>query len=288
MQTFFPDSSKSSTRHSAAPETRWPRSPSLAAGLALLAGLLSSCAVQPPGTYSVDRSIMAKSQSSRVQHIVLHYTVSDRERALSLLSRGEVSSHYLVTDEEPPRVYQLVDEGRSAWHAGQSYWRGRTWLNATSIGIEIVNPGYVDRDGKTVWQPYTPSQIDTVTALVRDIARRHGVPPENIVGHSDIAPQRKQDPGPLFPWHRLAEEGLARWYRPDAVAARSLEFAQHGLPAIAWFQDQLARAGYEVPRHGQLDGATINVIRAFQMRYRPGDFSGIPDAETAAILATLP
>lgn len=260
----------------------------LLAALVLLAGLLASCAVQPPGTYSVDRSIAAKSQSSRVQHIVLHYTVSDRERALSLLSQGEVSSHYLITDDEPPRVYQLVDESRSAWHAGQSYWRGRTWLNATSIGIEIVNRGQVNRDGTTLWQPYPQSQIDTVVALVRDIARRHGVSAENIVGHSDIAPQRKQDPGPLFPWHRLAEQGLARWYQPEAVAARSIEFAREGLPAIAWFQEQLTRVGYEVPRHGELDDATSNVIRAFQMRYRPGDFSGVPDVETAAILAALP
>src|SRR5690606_36481838 len=181
-------------------------------GLILLAGLLASCATQPPGAYSLDRSIMAKSQGSRVQQIVLHYTVSDRKRALALLSKGEVSSHYLVTDEEPPRVYQLVVESRSAWHAGQSYWRGRTWLNATSIGIEIVNPGYVRQGDSTVWQAYSEAQIQTVIALVRDIKQRHGVSSENIVGDSDIAPQRKQDPGPLFPWHRLAQQGLARWY----------------------------------------------------------------------------
>lgn len=260
----------------------------LLSGLVLLSSLLASCASQPPGSYSVDRSITAKSQSSRVQHVVLHYTVSDRQRALSLLSQGEVSSHYLVTDEMPPRVYQLVDEGRSAWHAGRSYWRGRTWLNATSIGIEIVNPGYVSQDGQTVWHPYSEAQIDTVIALVGDIVRRHGIPPENVVGHSDIAPQRKQDPGPLFPWRRLAERGLVAWYQPEAVAAKTLEFERDGLPAIGWFQEQLARVGYEVPRHGLLDIETTKVLKAFQMRYRPQDFSGVPDAQTAAILATLP
>ena len=257
-------------------------------GLALLSCLLASCATQPPGSYSVDRSITAKSQSSRVQHIVLHYTVSERQRAISLLSQGEVSSHYLVTDETPPRVYQMVDEDRSAWHAGQSYWRGRTWLNATSIGIEIVNPGHASQGGRTVWQPYTEAQIQTVIALVSDIARRHGVPAENIVGHSDIAPQRKQDPGPLFPWKRLAQQGLAKWYEPEVATAKMIEFSRDGVPAIDWFQQQLARVGYEVPRHGQLDEATINVLKAFQMRYRPQDISGTPDAETAAILAALP
>ena len=291
MQTFFPDRPGVPARRPALPEAKHPAGRprwQLLLGPALLAGLLASCATQPPGAYSVDRSIMAKSQGSRVQQIVLHYTASGRERALSLLSKGEVSSHYLITDENPPRVYQLVDENRSAWHAGQNSWRGRTWLNATSIGIEIVNTGYVRQNGSMVWQPYSEAQIKTVVALVRDIKERHGVPAENIVGHSDIAPQRKQDPGPLFPWHRLAEQGLARWYQPDAVAARAIEFKRDGVPAIAWFQEHLARLGYEVPRHGRLDEATTNVIKAFQMRYRPRDFSGVPDAETAAILVTMP
>lgn len=255
--------------------------------LLAVAAWLSGCA--QTGPLDIDRSITARSQSSRVQFVVLHYTASDRARALALLSQGEVSSHYLITDDQPARILQLVDESRSAWHAGESGWRGRTWLNATSIGIEIVNPGYMTLpDGTRRWHPYTDSQIAAVTALLRDIVARHGIEARNIVGHSDVAPQRKQDPGPLFPWERLAGLGLGRWYDATAASVHEARFRAHGLPDIAWFQQQLARVGYDVPRHGVLDQATSAVLSAFQMHYRPSDIAGLPDARTAAILAALP
>jgi len=258
------------------------------AGLVIALALALAACAQPGGPLQIDRSITATSQSSRVQFIVLHYTVSPRARALALLSKGEVSSHYLITDESPPKVYQLVDESRSAWHAGESAWRGRTWLNATSVGIEVVNPGYTRReDGSLQWHPYSPAQIDAVIELVRGIAARHGVAPENVVGHSDIAPQRKQDPGPLFPWKRLADSGLARWYDEAALAAHRYRFQRDGTPPIGWFQRELARVGYTVPQHGELDEPTVNVLKALQMRYRPQNIDGQPDLETAAILAAL-
>ncbi len=256
--------------------------------LAALAVLMAACAHRAPGELDIDRSISAQGQGSRIQFIVLHYTASDRARSLSLLSTGQVSSHYLITDEDPPHIYQLVDETRSAWHAGLSQWRGRTWLNSSSIGIEIVNPGYTEQGNGTVqWHPYSEPQITSVIALVRDIATRHGIAPENIVAHSDIAPQRKQDPGPLFPWSRLAAEGLGRWYEPAAVAAYRHRFERDGLPDIAWFQEQLGRVGYEVPTHGVLDKPTSKVLKAFQMHYRPNNINGQPDMETAALLAAL-
>lgn len=260
------------------------------AAIAALALVAAGCApVHPPhGALAIDRSITARSQSSRIQFVVVHYTSSNLSRALALLSEGNVSSHYLITDETPPRILQLVDEDRSAWHAGDSAWRDRTWLNATSIGIEIVHPGYTEAsDGAKVWQPYPASQIDALTALLRDIVRRHGIRAHDIVGHSDIAPQRKLDPGPLFPWKQLALQGLGRWFDEDAALARSAIFREQGLPDMHWFQQQLKRLGYQVPETGELDGDTRTTLAAFQMHYRPSDFRGIPDAETAGILAVM-
>jgi len=254
------------------------------AALAGLALLLAACASRGPGGLEVDRSIQAKSQNSRVEFVVLHYTSSGNQRSLQILSQHNVSSHYLITDEPRPRIYQLVDESRRAWHAGVSQWYGRTDMNSASIGIEIVNDGGAGTD----WAPYKPAQIETLTPLLRDIVRRHQIKPHNIVGHSDIAPQRKVDPGPLFPWRQLAAQGLGRWYDPELAAQARGEFEAHGLPDAAWIQAQLERVGYQVPRNGVLDKATRNVIAAFQMHYRPDRHDGLPDAETLAILKVLP
>lgn len=247
--------------------------------------LLAACAGAPhePPTLKIDRSIQAQSQNSRVEFIVLHYTSASNERSLEILSRRNVSSHYLITDEPAPHVYQLVDESRRAWHAGVSQWYGSSGINAASIGIEIVNPG----GAGTEWAPYSEAQIKTLILLMKDIVQRHQVKPHNIVGHSDIAPQRKVDPGPLFPWKRLADAGLARWYDEEKAALYRTEFKRKGLPSTAWIQDELDRVGYDTPRHGKLDKATRNVIKAFQMRYRPRLYDGIPDAETLGILRSL-
>lgn len=253
----------------------------LSATLLLL--LLAGCASGP----RIDTSHSSIGHDSRVQFIVLHYTSTDLPRSLRLLSGRDVSSHYLI-GESPATIYRLVDEDRRAWHAGESEWNGRTWLNATSIGIELVNQGYEQSaDGRRLWYPYSQAQIDALVVLLKDIMARHGLKPGAIIGHSDIAPQRKVDPGPLFPWKRLAEEGLVPWPDAGAVAAAQAHYAAAGLPAIGWFQEALAAQGYRVPRHGHLDDETRNVIAAFQMKYRPTRFDGEPDAETAAMLQVL-
>ncbi len=253
--------------------------------LVVCAAALSACAgPQSPTGLKIDRSIQAVSQSSRVSFVVLHYTVADTPRALDILSNRNVSSHYLITDDEPPRVYQLVDESRRAWHAGQSEWYGRSDLNAASIGIEIVNRGPVNGG----WQPYSESQIRTLMALLKDVVARHQILSRNVVGHSDIAPQRKQDPGPAFPWKRLADAGLGRWY-DEAKAARLTErYRRDGLPPVQVIQEKLRRAGYAAPDTGVLDTATRRVLRAVQMHYRPTRYDGEPDAQTLAILDALP
>lgn len=251
-------------------------------GLVALLLLLAGCASGP----EIDTRYSAVAQDSRAQFIVLHYTSTDFEHSLELLSRGEVSSHYLI-DRAPAKIYRLVDENRRAWHAGESEWQGRTWLNSSSIGIELVNPGYEQTaDGRRLWYPYPEPQIDALILLLKDIMQRHGLKAGAIIGHSDIAAQRKVDPGPLFPWKRLADAGLLPW--PDArLVAAHREVFSRALPATEWFQTQLAQQGYRVPRHGVLDEETRNVIAAFQMKYRPARFDGMPDAETAAILAAL-
>lgn len=248
--------------------------------------LLAGCAGAPqePPKLHIDRSIEAQAQNSRVEFVVLHYTSAPSQRSLELLSRHNVSSHYLVTDETPPHVYQLVDESRRAWHAGLSQWYGRSYLNAASIGIEIVNPGR----SASSWEPYTDAQIDLLQLLLADIIQRHQIKLPNVVGHSDIAPQRKVDPGPLFPWKKLADAGLARWFDEAVAAEHQAKFKREGLPDISWVQKQLERVGYETPQSGTLDKATQNVLIAFQMRYRPRLYDGVPDAETLGILKSLP
>lgn len=249
----------------------------------LLLLLLAGCASGP----RIDTRYSSIGHDSRAQFIVLHYTSADLPRSLTLLSGRDVSSHYLI-GEAPATIYRLVDENRRAWHAGESEWNGRTWLNSSSIGIELVNRGYVkSEDGRRLWYPYSDEQIDALVALLKDIMARHDLKPGAIIGHSDIAPQRKVDPGPLFPWKRLADEGLLPWPEADAVAAERANYALSGVPSVAWFQEALAVQGYRVPRHGQLDDETRNVIAAFQMKYRPARFDGEPDAETAAMLKVL-
>ncbi len=251
-------------------------------GLASLAG----CAAVGPRPLAIDERIVARSQDSRVRFLVLHYTQASFQESMQILAAGELSVHYLLSDETPPRIYRLVDENRRAYHAGRSSWMGQGPLNAMSIGIEVVHPGVEDGPQGTRFLPWREDQIDALLPLVEDIVRRHDIAPERVVGHSDIAPQRKVDPGPLFPWERLAARGLALWPDPARVAAERPAFESQ-LPDAAWFQQGLSRVGYEVPRHGQWDEPTRRVLAAFQMRFRPARYDGQPDAETAARLAAL-
>lgn len=250
--------------------------------LALTALLLAGCATGPP----IDDSYRSGAHRNRIRSLVIHFTHADFNRTMSIVTGDDVTYHYVVRDD-PPTVYRLVDEDRAAFHAGVSSWRGYTQLNESSIGIGIVNagPGLHPPDAG-IWAEYPEAQLEAVMALVKDIVKRHGIAPEFVVGHADIAPQRKVDPGPRFPWKRLADAGLVKWFDAATVADRLPRF-QAALPEAEWFQLLLRRHGYAVPIHGDLDLATRNVLRAFQMRYRPAKHDGLPDAETAAILDAL-
>lgn len=203
-----------------------------------------------------------------VTMLVLHYTgMEDGAVAISRLRSADskVSSHYVVAEDG--QVLRLVDEEKRAWHAGRSFWRGVTDINSASIGIEIINPGH-----EFGYRPFTDQQMDSLIPLVADIVARHKIKPPNVVGHSDIAPSRKQDPGELFDWEKLARLGL--------VLARPTRNLMDPHWTDAGFLLALERFGYDVR---DARAATT----AFQRRFRPEQVDGIIDGETRAILLGL-
>ena len=272
------------------PARHWAAS--FAAPLAtLFAALLAGCATPPPttsGGVPIDTSRSAKAQDSRVLFLILHYTVADLPISLKVLSEDEVSAHYVVSDEAPPRIFRLVDESRRAWHSGASAWKGHRMLNASSIGIEIVHPGFKPGpDGERIYQPFSEAQMQALIPLLQDIVQRHRIRPDRILGHGEVSPAYKEDPGPTFPWRRLAELGITPpWPDASRVAAQRERF-EALLPDAAWFQRALAQHGYLVHPTGEMDEQTQRVLMNFQMRYRPENHDGLPDAETAALLHVL-
>ena len=214
--------------------------------------------------------------------LVLHYTgMQTGEEAVARLRDPEagVSAHYAV--EEDGRVFRLVAEARRAWHAGVSFWRGRRNLNGDSIGIEIVNPGH-----EWGYRAFPEVQIAAVTALVGDIRGRWDIDDRDIVGHSDVAPARKDDPGELFPWRGLALAGHGLWVEPPPAPGQPFGEGETGAAVFA-LQAGFTRLGYDLPPTGAFDGDTAAVVRAFQRHWRPEQVDGIADGETRARLIGL-
>ncbi len=181
-----------------------------------------------PEGYKVTRNhFPAIAQNFRQKYVILHYTALDHDKSVRVLTTQAVSSHYLVNDSTDIEIYQLVDENKRSYHAGISSWRKDATLNDTSIGIEIVNEGFKVVDGKRVFVPFPEHQVKKVAALVQDIVTRYQIPPTNVLAHSDIAPTRKQDPGPLFPWKKLYDEyGIGMWYDDAQETEQKLFFRQ--------------------------------------------------------------
>lgn len=203
-----------------------------------------------------------------VSMLVMHYTgMLDGASAISRLTNADagVSAHYVVNEDGT--VLQLVDEGKRAWHAGASYWRGVTDVNSASIGIEIVNPGH-----EFGYHPFPGDQIAAVVRLTHEILKRHDIPRANVVGHSDVAPARKQDPGELFPWDKLARLNLALARPEDAIT--DPEWTDSA------FLMALERFGYDI-------GDKLAVVVAFQRRFRPELIDGTIDGQSRAILFRL-
>jgi N-acetylmuramoyl-L-alanine amidase len=262
---------------------------------ALLAALvLGGCAsfTTTEGGVPIDASHHAQGQDSRVLFLILHYTVADFPRSMRILTEQQVSAHYLLSDETPPRIYRLVDENRRAWHSGASGWKDNRRLNSSSIGIEIVHPGFKpgpanEPDAQRTYVPFPQAQIDALVPLIQDIVKRHQILPERILGHGEVTPSYKVDPGPTFPWKRLAELGITPPWPDAARVAEQRAIFDAALPDIAWFQKSLALHGYPIELSGELDKQTQRVLMNFQMRYRPEKYDGQPDAESAALLFVL-
>ncbi len=214
--------------------------------------------------------------------IVLHYTgMQTGEAALARLCDPEakVSSHYLV--EEDGRVFRLVAEERRAWHAGVSFWKGEEGVNHASIGIEIVNPGH-----EFGYRAFPEAQVAAVIALVADIRTRWEIEDSRIIGHSDVAPARKQDPGELFPWKRLAEAGHGVWAEADPAPGEPLSEGAEGVGVFA-LQAGLTRLGYDCAPTGKFDQATREVVQAFQRHWVQSRFDGVADGLTRARLMAV-
>lgn len=207
-----------------------------------------------------------------VDILLLHYTgMRSGEAALQRLRdpAAQVSSHYLI--EEDGRIHRLVEESRRAWHAGVSYWAGERDINGVSIGIELVNPGH-DFGYRAFPQP----QMVALIELGQAILARHPIPAARVLGHSDVAPSRKIDPGELFDWQALAKAGIGLWPAPA-----------DGPSDLASVQRALARYGYEVEANGVPDAATTQALQAFQRHFRPARIDGALDEETSALLHGL-
>ena len=218
----------------------------------------------------------------KVDMLVLHYTgMETGQGALDRMRDPEakVSAHYMVWEDG--RVVRLVDESRRAWHAGLSSWQGDDDLNSRSIGIEIVNPGH-----EFGYRAFPDVQIDAVMELSKGILSRHRIPPRNVIAHSDIAPGRKEDPGELFPWKRLAGVGIGIWVEAQAVMGESLSPADRG-DAVRALQVDLAAYGYGIDPTGDYEARTRDVVIAFQRHFRPVKFDGVADAQTQDVLRRL-
>ncbi len=201
-----------------------------------------------------------------VDMLVLHYTgMPNVEEALVRLCdpAAKVSAHYLI--DEDGTVVALVDEVRRAWHAGVACWRGARDVNARSIGVELVNPGH-----EFGYRPFPEAQMAALESLAEGILARHPIPARNVVGHSDVAPTRKQDPGELFDWRRLAAAGIGLW--PKSAVPNTA-----GCDAVA---AMLAEYGYDV-------ADAPAAVAAFQRRFRPARIDGVADADTVGRLAAL-
>ncbi|WP_232849885.1 penicillin binding protein PBP4B [Bowmanella yangjiangensis] len=275
-------------------------------GVAAMVGLVGC------SSFSVQQ-MPSQSYNHRVQFLVMHFTAIDYQKSVNALVTGKhVSSHYLIPERFDPsypggddlQVYQLVDEHDRAWHAGRSYWQGREDLNDQSIGIEIVNVPRCERpmghhfmdpeqssehgDGRLcIFPDYDPKQIELLVKLSKQIlARNPDIGPTQVIGHSDITPSRKNDPGPRFPWYQLYKEGIGAWYDNDTVNTYWQQFS-HTPPSLSLLQSALRAYGYGILETGEMDGQTLDTLSAFQMHFLPWHVSGEASDKTAAVLFAL-
>ena len=237
------------------------------------------------------------------QVVVLHYTAGGDKSSVEWLTKSKessVSAHYLIKGNGG--IAQIVSDGMRAWHGGRGSWRGLPDINSLSLGVEIVNWGYdgvhvpeeVDRSSCVTlsgsphkWFPFPEEQFQSIAKLLTDFKERWNIQPHFFIGHSDIAPGRKVDPGPLFPWERLYREfGIGAWVDDLEQELRFVGLPEKG-SEVLWTQLRLKDYGYACPLTGKLDKETQAVIQAFQMHFRPSLIDGKPDEGTRLVLAHL-
>lgn len=250
---------------------------------------MSGFAPDHPGAeVRVSPNFGPRPEGLRPDMIVLHYTGMETGPAAEARlcdPASQVSSHYLV--HEDGRIVQMVRESDRAWHAGQSSWRGTTDVNSRSIGIEIVNPGH-----GLGYPEFPKKQIMAVIELCGGIAGRHGVRPEMVLGHSDVAPGRKVDPGEKFPWRLLAHYGIGHFVEPARLRGGAVSSPGDSGASVEELQSMLALYGYGVEITGCFDRQTEIGVAAFQRHFRPRRVDGVADRATVEtlrrLLASLP
>ena len=247
------------------------------------------------GKFQVDSSTyISRGKEERIKFIILHYTALDNVGSIRELTGG-VSAHFLVLDEDDNKIYSLVPLEQRAWHAGVSAFRGRTNINDTSVGIEIVNDGIAKeyRSDPNPYHPYDhyvdykPIQIEKVAQIIKYVAEKYNIPARNIVAHSDIAPSRKKDPGAKFPWKELYDKyNIGAWY-DEADKQEFMDEEKFKTTSIREIKDELRKYGYEVNRLDEWDKESKDVVYAFQLHFNPKNATGEMDLETFAILKAL-
>ena len=247
------------------------------------------------GKFQVDSSTyISRGKEERIKFIILHYTALDNVGSIRELTGG-VSAHFLVLDEDDNKIYSLVPLEQRAWHAGVSAFRGRTNINDTSVGIEIVNDGIAKeyRSDPNPYHPYDhyvdykPIQIEKVAQIIKYVAEKYNIPARNIVAHSDIAPSRKKDPGAKFPWKELYDKyNIGAWY-DEADKQEFMDEEKFNATSIREIKDELRKYGYEINRLDEWDKESKDVVYAFQLHFNPKNATGEMDLETFAILKAL-
>jgi N-acetylmuramoyl-L-alanine amidase len=247
-------------------------------------------------------------QNQRIRFVIIHYTAGNWQQSLQALTKHSerpVSSHYLIPQtgdasypiDKPLQIYQLVSEQHRAWHAGESSWQDRQQLNDQSIGIELVNESHCEftpgisavqvSEQLCLTPDFDPAQLLLLENLLQDILQRYpDITPDRVLAHSDVSPQKKQDPGARFPWQWLASRGIGAWY--DAVDLN--KFWQQPLLAserITQWQWALQRYGYGIDVTGVLDPQSQFVLLAFQRHFVPEQIDGQPNRKTLAVLTAL-
>jgi len=252
--------------------------------------------VRNMGKFQVDSSsYVATGKNERIQFIVVHYTAIDNAASIKELTTNKVSSHFLVLDEDDNKIYNLVPLEQRAWHAGASAFRGRTNINDTSVGIEIVSDGIAKEfiSDPNPYHPYDhyvdykPIQIEKTAQIIKYVAEKYNVPARNIVAHSDIAPSRKKDPGAKFPWKELYDKyNIGAWY-DETDKQEFMDEEKFKATSIREIKDELRKYGYEINRLDEWDKESKDVVYAFQLHFNPKNATGEMDLETFAILKAL-